>query len=417
MVCKKLLILAGSCHEIDLVLRAKERGIYTIVTDMYDTQRSPAKLLADEYWNVSWSDIDELAIRCTDEKVDGVIGGYSEIVVENVIKLTKRLGLPCFSTMDQLDVTRDKIKFKEACRTNSVPVVHEYLNPADVTSFPVIVKPTDRAGSIGISVANNPQELDKSYAYAMKMSLEKKVIIEDFISNGTKFDSYYAVVDGKATFLTSNDTVNARNNGTEKVIQSAWTLPSIYEAAYLRQEDGHVREMIKALGIKNGYLFFSAFAIPKDGGVDFVFFECGFRLSGGHFYKYVSAQGNPDYQDIFINSALGIKENLEFIPDRFSDLRCAVVNYYAKQGVIGEISGIEEISDMEDCTFALKMAREGQECHDDKAILTKVAMFHFMSRSIEALRNDVEKCHKFFACVDVNGRDMVFDRVEPNDIF
>ena len=55
---KKLLILVGGINLITLVQRAKELGIYTIVTDYYDTDRSPAKLVADEYWDISWDDID-----------------------------------------------------------------------------------------------------------------------------------------------------------------------------------------------------------------------------------------------------------------------------------------------------------------------------------------------------------------------
>ena len=111
LIGKKLLILAGSCHEVDLVRRAKELGIYTIVTDYYDLETSPAKKIADEYWNISWSDIDSLEKKCIQEKVDGVTAGYSEFTVENLIHLCQRLGLPCYCTMDQLDVTRDKIRF------------------------------------------------------------------------------------------------------------------------------------------------------------------------------------------------------------------------------------------------------------------------------------------------------------------
>ena len=48
---KKLLILGGASLSIDIVHAAREMGVYTIVTDWYDTKRSPAKLIADEYWN------------------------------------------------------------------------------------------------------------------------------------------------------------------------------------------------------------------------------------------------------------------------------------------------------------------------------------------------------------------------------
>ena len=65
---KKLLVLAGGVNLITLVQRAKELGIYTIVTDYYDVENSPAKLVADEYWNISWDDIDALEAKCREEK-------------------------------------------------------------------------------------------------------------------------------------------------------------------------------------------------------------------------------------------------------------------------------------------------------------------------------------------------------------
>lgn len=90
-------------------------------------------------------------------------------------------------------MTRDKVLFKNECRKNGVPVVNEYESPDIVTSYPVIVKPVDRAGSIGVGVATNPEELQIAYEYAMEKSYCKNVIIEDFIHDGSKFDVTYAI--------------------------------------------------------------------------------------------------------------------------------------------------------------------------------------------------------------------------------
>ena len=58
---KIILILGGDYLEIEIVKRAKSLGYYTIVTDNhYDWMLSPAKQMADEGWNISWSDIDAL---------------------------------------------------------------------------------------------------------------------------------------------------------------------------------------------------------------------------------------------------------------------------------------------------------------------------------------------------------------------
>ena len=75
---KKLLILGGDSFSIDIVKTAKSMGVYTIVTDWYDVKRSPAKLVADEYWNVSIEDYDLLSQKIKEAHVDGVFTGFTD---------------------------------------------------------------------------------------------------------------------------------------------------------------------------------------------------------------------------------------------------------------------------------------------------------------------------------------------------
>lgn len=412
---KKLLILVGGVNLITLVERAKELGIYTIVSDYYDTEISPAKLIADEYWDISWNDIDTLEKKCREEKVDGITTGYSESPVENCIKLCERLGLPCYCTEEQLALTRDKVLFKNVCRRNGVPVVREYSSPQNVSSFPVIVKPVDRAGSIGVGIATNPEELRTAYEYALEKSFYKKVIIEDFISDGSKFDVTYAVCGGKPILLSSCDTVNAHNNGFEKVVQSGWLFPSRYHEAFLNKVDEPIKQMIKSLEIKDGYIFFSGFAIQHENDVRFVFFETGFRLSGGHMYRYMIKRGIVNILDLFIIHALtGSTELLEWQKEPKPGLKCAMVNYYATDGIITKISGIDEIRQMDDCNFLLQIGKTGQKCDTKRAILSKVTMIHFCSYSANKLAEDIEYANSVYSVQNENGRDMVYDRIEPS---
>ena len=57
---KKLLVLGGSSYMIDPVLKAKSMGLYTIVTDLHGIEKAPAKLVADEYWDISLMAYDQL---------------------------------------------------------------------------------------------------------------------------------------------------------------------------------------------------------------------------------------------------------------------------------------------------------------------------------------------------------------------
>ena len=107
---KKLLILGATAGEISLVKRAQKYGIYVIVTDNHtDYTLAPAKNVADEAWDISWSDIDTLEKLSRESGVDGILAGYSEFRVENMIKLCERLNFPCYINNEQLEITRDKI--------------------------------------------------------------------------------------------------------------------------------------------------------------------------------------------------------------------------------------------------------------------------------------------------------------------
>ena len=412
---KKLLILGATASEVSLVKRAQEFGVYVIVTDNnLDYTLSPSKCVADEVWDISWSDIDALEKKCNEVGVDGITAGYSEIRIEALINLCERLGLPCYATREQLAITRDKIKFKNECRKHGLSVVREYASINDVDRFPVIVKPVDRAGSIGISIASNHEELIKSYEYAMEMSLCKQVIIEDYIEDCDKVDFYYAVNDGKIELITSCDTINAKNNSRERVVQSAWLYPERHLSSALEKADGYMRKMISGMNIKYGCIFFSGFV---DENEDFVFFECGFRLEGGHQYEYSYRRGCMNFMDIFIlHALLGNTDELAYNSSDSEDLKCVTINLYAKKGVIKEITGQDELLEMDNCSLVLIHSRKGQECSEDKAILTKLGMFSFCDESPEKLKESVDKAYKILKFTDENGNDMVYDRIDTDAI-
>lgn len=409
---KKLLILVGGPNMISLVKRAQQFGVYTIVTDYYNTEVSPAKKMADEYWDISWSDLDTLEQKCRESRIDGITTGYSETPLEMCIKLCDRLGLPCYCTQEQLKFTSDKILFKEVCRKNGVPTVKEYMSVDEVDQFPVIVKPVDRAGSIGVSVANNRTELQLAYNYALEMSYSKHVIIEKYI-DGTKIDVYYAIQEGKITLLSSDDVINASDNGLKRVVQSSWLFPSRIHKQIIKEVDFSLRKMIKYLGIHNGYIFFSGF---EDHG-NLMFFEAGFRLCGGHIYQYLEKKGMVNSQDIFIFYALtGSTAGIPCGTELNDNLKCVNINIYAKSGVINSIEGINEIASMDDCCFTLVTSRIGQECTDDKAILDKIGMYYFCSEDTEKLQKDVEKAYFLLEVKDVYGNDMIYDRIDTSVI-
>ena len=73
---KKLLFLGGTMQQIPAIKRAKDQGIYVITCDYLE--ENPGHKFADEYYNVSTTDLDgvlKIAKKC---EIDGIIAYASD---------------------------------------------------------------------------------------------------------------------------------------------------------------------------------------------------------------------------------------------------------------------------------------------------------------------------------------------------
>ncbi len=405
----KLLILGATYHEIDIIKRAHSKGIYVIVTDNnLDWSKSPAKYMADEAWNISWSDIDTLAQKCQEVNINGVIAGFSEFRVENMIKLCERLGLPCTLSMEQLDITRDKIKFKHLCAEYGIQGVPEYQY-GDRIDFPVIIKPVDRAGSIGINVAHNEEEFEEYYKIAYDLSPSKNVIIEDFIDDGIKVDFYYYVKAGKVYLLGTSDTIMCEGELGAPILQKAWVFPSRYEKQYISEDDGKIRKMLLGIEIHNGYATMSAFY--RNG--KFYFFEAGFRLSGELSYNYYNHISGINYIDTLLDYSLGILNN-----DKYEDYysiniktKSVILNYFGVNGHIEKINKPENLITDSYKVIADYYVKIG-DCIDNKTnVFKKAAMYTIFSDNDIVLEDTIRYINSNVKILDGNGIDLIYERV------
>ena len=92
----------------DIVSKAKDLGVYTIVTDWNDVEQSPAKKIADEYWMESISNIEALVNRVNQYHVDGIITNYVDSYLPYYARLCEATGLPCLASEKQMDIISHK---------------------------------------------------------------------------------------------------------------------------------------------------------------------------------------------------------------------------------------------------------------------------------------------------------------------
>lgn len=418
---KKLLILGGGYLSVPVVERAKELGMYVIVTDYYeDWENSPAKKIANEGWNISWNDIEALKGKCIEENVDAVIGGFSEFVVKAMIDLNAELGFPCYITEEQLNITADKKLFKKKCTEYGLPTVPEYkyLEEAlEAKEYPYIVKPVDRAGTIGIKVAYTEEELRSNYDYAMGLSPSKNVIIEKYMADCMKVDLYYMINNGKVKMLSPSDSLMCDKYAPEKIIQNGWIHPTKHFSAITPEFEEKVCDFIKGIGIENGYMFISTFVDEND---KIYVFECGYRLCGGTTFLYSARNHNYNYLDHFIEYAVYGEcelDNFETIDARTQRNISIAVNFYVKaDNVVAKIEGLEKLSKKNNVLGSFKCVAEGTLGTNEGALLTKAAMVILYLEEGSDIKKAVQEVYDIVKITNEKGENIIIDYIDVNDL-
>jgi len=409
---KRILILAGGANEAEIVVRCKKKGLYTIVSDYYnDWRRSPAKSIADEAWNISWKDIENLSTKCYDKKIDGVIAGFSEFTVDSLISLCNKLGKPCYINKEQLELTRDKMKFKEYCRKFEIPVVPEFNKDDSSIVFPVIVKPTDRAGSIGIGVAYNKLQFEKCLFEALEKSPAKNVIVEEFMDGALKFDCYYEVVNNNPILIGTSDTLMLSTQKGMETMQKAWSFPSKHELEFINNVSTKVKKMIASLKFDFGYCTISFFY--KNG--TFYAFESGFRLSGEHSFNYQRITCGRDYLDDMIDYQMG--NSVQPCVNTNCNDKMLVYNIYANICQNDSIQFVENEKELLQQDAIISIVK--YFCVNMPSEISgpiKVAMCSIKGRDNNEIADVIECINRYFVLKCMSGRRQIMIQLSSNEV-
>ena len=88
----KVLILGTLGEFTELVKKAKEKGYETVVCDGYAD--GIARTYADKAYTIPVTDVDAIALMCSEEGEDGFITSFSEVLMEFVVKIEELAVLP-----------------------------------------------------------------------------------------------------------------------------------------------------------------------------------------------------------------------------------------------------------------------------------------------------------------------------------
>ena len=301
---KRLLILAGAGQHCKLVDAAKKLGVYTIVCDYLEPSiESPAKLLADECWNISTLDVDAIVAKCKDVQVDGVMSGWNDVAQIPYFEICERLNLPCYGTRNQFETLTDKRLFKQFCKDNNVNVIDEYTQEdvvAGRVEFPVFIKPADGCGSKGQSICSCQKEVQEAIAHAKDYSRSGELLFERYVPDTNSFQVTYFFIDGEPFLIRTADGYKGTREVNLDRVALCSVSPSSFTEEYLERADEAVVEMLKKLGIVDGPVMIQGF---YDNGV-FRFYDPGLRFPGTDFEVVYKSLFGTDFMEAMVVYAI-----------------------------------------------------------------------------------------------------------------
>lgn len=417
---KRLLILGCSQDECQIVEAAREMGVYTITTDNHENwDDAPAKKLADEAWNISWADIPALKEKALERKVDGVIAGYSEFRTNCAIKLSRELGTHFYiEDEEQLAVTRDKLLFKSVCRQNNVPVARDFYVTAemkqedlDAIEYPVIVKPTDNAGSRGITFCNSADTIVDSLEYALSFSESKRVVVEEVLQ-GHEVVAYYTIAGGEAAFSSIFDKYARIEREGFNALMDAYVYPSNRLDQYLQEHDENVKALVRKIGLKNGVISLQGFAQP-DGSI--VFFELGFRLGGTSAFHYTEHFNGVSHMRMLISHSLTGNMHPEELckedPSFGGNYGCTFT-LLSKDGTIGSQTGEEEVAAMPNVLHTCFYHKLGTTIKNNGSQFSKTFRAYIVGADLDEIRATIRKIQSTVKVLNTEGENMLYDEFD-----
>ena len=253
---KRILMLGGSKQQIPIIKLAKEMGHYVITCDYLP--ENPGHQFADEYHNVSTTDLDGVLELAKGLDLDGIVAYASDPAAPTAAYVADKLGLPG-NPYESVKLCTEKDLFRDFLQKHgfNCPVAKGYTTYEEAAAdigrfkFPIMVKPVDSSGSKGVVKVTDPADLKSAVEEALSYSRGKRFIVEEFIvKKGYQVSGDGFSVDGKLVFTSFGNELYSSFGGTRDYVALGEFWPSLLTAEQKAKVDDELQRLITALGMR-----------------------------------------------------------------------------------------------------------------------------------------------------------------------
>ena len=304
----KIAIIGASYLQEPLIEKAKEMGLETHVFAW--AAGDVGEKSADVFYPISIVEKEKILEKCREIGVCGVCSIASDLAAITVNYVAENMGL-VGNSMESTFISTNKNAMRKAFEKNgdpspkSIVVTETEEVPKETLKYPVIVKPTDRSGSRGITKLETPERLREAIAYAKDEGFEKTALVEEYVT-GQEYSVECISYHGQHHFLAITQKYTT---GTPHFIETGHLEPAPLSIELIEKIKKTVFHALDSLLIKNSA---SHAELKVDSKGEIKIIEIGGRM-GGDFIgsDLVHLSTGVDFVKAVIQVAIGEEPNLK----------------------------------------------------------------------------------------------------------
>lgn len=231
---KKIMLLGGIHYLRPVIQAAQEQGYYVITADYLPD--NIAHKYSDEFCNVNIVDKEAVLQAARKLEIDGIISFGVDPGVVSAAYVQEQMGLPQMGPYESVRILQNKDLFRAFLQEHefNVPEARSYtskevaLNDTGWLTYPMIVKPTDSAGSKGVTRIDSLEDYADAVKYAFEKSISGTIIVEKFIDKvGCSSDTDSFLLNGELKFVSFN-AQRFDENAANPYTPAAYSWPSTF---------------------------------------------------------------------------------------------------------------------------------------------------------------------------------------------
>lgn len=392
---KIILIIGAGRSQIPAIISAKKMGLTTVAVD--GNQKAPGLSMAD-YYEICDTYDGYAAMKIAEKyAVNGVVTIATDSGVMAAAMVTQYLGLPGVS-VETARIATDKSLQRKIFAERSVPSVDfgvtstadDIHDIAERIQFPLIVKPVDRAGKLGISKVTTPEELNTAFNYAKAVSRSGKVILEQFMV-GPEVSVESLTFKGKTRIIAITDKMTTSG---QYCVEIGHTIPSELPKSIQGEVCQVAIKGLASLGLQYGGGH--AEIIITQEGPKIV--EIGARLGGWIAADMVSLATGVDMVEGVINIAMAVEPDTTPKFNRGVALR--IVS--SRPGIVSRIYGQDRVKDSAGVIISEVFIKEGETIRPLRNGFDRIGRVVAVGRNRQEAVTNVEEAIKLFDIELVN---------------